>query len=126
MLALLVQHAVRTNRPVDKVSTAVLWASAVKAVGTNSPLGCNRRTFVTTLCSLLDLAPTGKIWADEKVVSGWVGVGFCRQKEGEALPAGKAFSDWVGAHIARTGNTDDRMSIAVLWNLMVKAGGDPH
>ena len=114
-----------TNRPGDKVSTAELWASAVKAAGTDSPWGYNRRTFVTALRSLLDLAPTGKIWTDGKVVNGWVGVRFAAVDEGEALPPGKAFSDWVAAHMANTGNSDDRMSTAALWKLMVKAGGDP-
>lgn len=114
-----------TNRPVDKVSTAALWASAVKAAGTDSPWGYNRRTFVTALRSLLDLAPTGKIWDDGKVVNGWVGVRFAAVEEREALPPGRAFSDWVAAHMAKTGNPDDRMSTAALWKLMVKAGGDP-
>jgi hypothetical protein len=27
--------------------------------------------------------------------------------------------------MAKTGNSDDRMSTAALWKLMVKAGGDP-
>ena len=114
-----------TNRSVDKVSTAALWEAAVKAAGTDAPWGYNRRTFVTALRSLLDLAPTGKIWADGKVVNGWVGVRFAAVEEGEALPPGRAFSDWVAAHMAKTGNSDDRMSTAALWKLMVKAGGDP-
>jgi len=114
-----------TNLPVDKVSTAAVWAAAVNAAGTDSPWGYNRRTFATALRSLLDLAPTGKIWADGKVANGWVGVRLAAAEEGEALPAGQAFSNWVAAHMAKTGNSDDRMSTAALWNLMVKAGGDP-
>lgn len=114
-----------TNRSVDKVSTAALWEAAVKAAGTDAPWGYNRRTFVTALRSLLDLAPTGKIWADGKVVNGWVGVCFTAVEEREALSPGRAFSDWVAAHMAKTGNPDDRMSTAALWRLMVKAGGDP-
>ncbi|MYC97056.1 MAG: hypothetical protein F4X14_19030 [Caldilineaceae bacterium SB0661_bin_32] len=114
-----------TNRPVDKVSTADLWASAVKAAGTDSPWGYNRRTFVTALRSLLDLAPTAKIWAEGKVVNGWVGVRFAAVEEGEAHSAGEAFSEWVDAHMARTGNAEDRVSTVVLWELLVEAGGDP-
>lgn len=114
-----------TNRPGDKVSTAAVWAAAVKAAGTDSPWGYNRRTFVTALRSLLDLAPTGKIWIDGKVVNGWTGVRFAAVDAGEALPAGRAFSNWVAAHMAKTGRSDDRMSTAALWKLMVKAGGDP-
>lgn len=114
-----------TDRPVDKVSTAALWASAVKAAGTDSPWGYNRRTFVTALRSLLELDATRKIWVDGKVVNGWVGVRFTAVEEREALPPGRAFSDWVAAHMAKTGNPDDRMSTAALWKLMVKAGGDP-
>ena len=97
----------------------------MKAEGTDSPWGYNRRTFVTALRSLLELDATRKIWADGKVVNGWVGVRFTAVEEREALPPGRAFSDWVAAHMAKTGNPDDRMSTAALWKLMVKAGGDP-
>ena len=44
---------------------------------------------------------------------------------GKRLPAGEALSNWVAANMAKTGKSDDRMSTAALWKLMVKAGGDP-
>ena len=72
-----------TNRPSDRVATAEVWAAAVKAAGTDSPWGYNRRTFATALRSLLDLSPTGKIWADGKVVNGWVGVRFAAVEAGK-------------------------------------------
>lgn len=54
-----------------------------------------------------------------------MGVRFAGVEEGEAHSPAEAFSEWVDAHMARTGNPDDRLSTAVLWELLVEAGGDP-
>ena len=115
-----------TDRPVDKVSTAELWESACAAAGNDSPWGYNRRTFVPALRSLLDLDPAAKIWANGKVVNGWVGLRLVSADEAGTLPGVVTINAWVVANLTKTGNVDDRISTAALWKRMVEAAGsDP-
>ena len=113
----------KTDRPVDKVTTADLWKGACAAAGNESPWGYNRRTLVPALRALLDLPPTKKIWFDGKVGNGWSGLRFAA--EADSLPPEAMFSNWIATSLAKTGNSDDRMSTAMLWRQMVEAGGDP-
>ena len=55
-----------TGRSDDRIATKELWEEACIAAGTDSPWGYNRRTFVTALRSLLDLAPAKKYWIQRK------------------------------------------------------------
>ena len=70
-----------TSRPHDRISTTELWETACAAAGNNSPWGYNRRTFVTALRSLLDLAPAKKYWLKGKVANGLAGVRLTDQEE---------------------------------------------
>ena len=112
----------KTDRSVDKVATAELWKGACAAAGNASPWGYNRRTFVPALRSLLDLPPTKKIWFDGKVVNGWNGLRLVA--EVDSIPPEAMFSNWIDKSLAKTGNSDDRLSTAMLWRQMVEAGGD--